>query len=111
MDKASEAILVLKPVSFRYKKEIDPDLTPQFGLVAEDVGKINPDLVVRDAGGKVYTVRDARLKHIAELEQISWRIRPVFPTAPARTGPSAFTSSRTPAPVLVAGISCPRPMS
>jgi trimeric autotransporter adhesin len=57
MDKASEAILALKPVTFRYKKELDPDATPQFGLVAEDVAKVNPDLVVRDAEGKVYTVR------------------------------------------------------
>jgi hypothetical protein len=57
MDKASEAILALKPVTFRYKKEIDLDPTPQFGLVAEDVEKVNPDLVVRDAQGKIYTVR------------------------------------------------------
>ena len=57
MDKASEAILALKPVTFRYKKEIDPDGIPQFGLVAEQVEKVNPDLVVRDAEGKVNTVR------------------------------------------------------
>src|SRR5256886_1837173 len=57
MDKASEAILALKPVSFRYKKEIDPDGIPQFGLVAEDVEKVNPDLVARDDHGKPYTVR------------------------------------------------------
>jgi uncharacterized coiled-coil protein SlyX len=57
MDKVSEAILALKPVAFRYKKEIDADGTPQFGLVAEDVEKVNPDLVARDAEGKVYTVR------------------------------------------------------
>src|SRR5439155_6440299 len=57
MDKASEAILALKPVTFRYKKEFDPEGVPQFGLVAEDVAKVNPDLVVRDAEGKVYTVR------------------------------------------------------
>jgi len=57
MDKASEAILALKPVSFRYKKEIDAERTPQFGLVAEDVEKVNPDLVVRDGEAKVYTVR------------------------------------------------------
>jgi hypothetical protein len=57
MDKASEAILALKPVTFRYKKELDPDGAPQFGLVAEEVEKVNPDLVVRDADGKVYTVR------------------------------------------------------
>jgi septal ring factor EnvC (AmiA/AmiB activator) len=57
MDKTSEAILALKPVSFRYKKEIDPDRRPQFGLVAEDVARVNPDLVACDAEGKVYTVR------------------------------------------------------
>jgi hypothetical protein len=57
MDNASEAILALKPVAFRYKKEIDPNRAPQFGLVAEDVEKVNPDLVVRDADGKAYTVR------------------------------------------------------
>ena len=57
MNKASEAILALKPVTFRYKKELDPDGTPQFGLVAEEVEKVNPDLVARDADGKVYTVR------------------------------------------------------
>ena len=57
MDKASEAILALKPVTFRYKKDIDPSGTSQFGLVAEEVEKINPDLVVRDSDGKAYTVR------------------------------------------------------
>src|SRR5437868_1460833 len=57
MNKASEAILGLKPVTFHYKKELDPDGTPQFGLVAEEVEKVNPDLVVRDADGKIYTVR------------------------------------------------------
>jgi hypothetical protein len=57
MDKASEAILALKPVTFRYKKEFDPEGIPQFGLVAEEVEKINPDLIVRDADGKTYTVR------------------------------------------------------
>jgi uncharacterized coiled-coil protein SlyX len=57
MDKASEAILALQPVTFRYKHELDPDGVPQFGLVAEQVEKVNPDLVVRDADGKVNTVR------------------------------------------------------
>jgi hypothetical protein len=57
MDGASEAILGLKPVTFRYKKEIDPAALPQFGLVAEEVAKINPDLVIRDADGKPFTVR------------------------------------------------------
>ena len=57
MDKASEAILALKPVAFHYKKELDPDGIPQFGLVAEQVEKVNPDLVARDEEGKPYTVR------------------------------------------------------
>jgi hypothetical protein len=57
MDKSSEAVLALKPVTFRYKKEVDSDGIPQFGLVAEDVEKVNPDLVVRDQEGKLYTVR------------------------------------------------------
>jgi hypothetical protein len=57
MDNASEGLFSLKPVTFRYKKDIDPKSTAQFGLVAEDVEKVNADLVVRDAEGKVYTVR------------------------------------------------------
>jgi hypothetical protein len=57
MDKASEAILALKPVTFHYKKEVDPEGIAQFGLVAEQVDKVNPDLVARDADGKVYAVR------------------------------------------------------
>ena len=57
MDKTSEAILVLQPVTFRYKKDFDPTATAQFGLVAEDVAKVNPDLVVRDKEGKPYSVR------------------------------------------------------
>ena len=57
MDKTSEAILALKPVTFHYKKEIDPEGKSQFGLVAEDVEKINPDLVVRDKEGKAHSVR------------------------------------------------------
>ena len=57
MDKASEAILALKPVTFRYKEELDPARIPQFGLVAEEVEKVNPDLVARDEDGKVMTVR------------------------------------------------------
>jgi len=57
MDKASEAIHALKPVTFRYKEELDPEGIPQFGLVAEQVEKVNPALVVRDKEGKPYTVR------------------------------------------------------
>ena len=57
MNKASEAILSLRPVSFRYKQELDPEGIPQFGLVAEEVEKVNPALVARDEHGKPYTVR------------------------------------------------------
>jgi hypothetical protein len=57
MDTASEAILALQPVTFRYKHNLDPEGIPQFGLVAEDVEKVNPDLVARDNEGKPYTVR------------------------------------------------------
>jgi hypothetical protein len=55
MDKASEAILALKPVTFHYKS--DNTNTSQFGLIAEEVAKVNPDLVVRDQNGVIYTVR------------------------------------------------------
>ncbi|HEX9281282.1 MAG TPA: tail fiber domain-containing protein [Candidatus Udaeobacter sp.] len=57
MNEASEAIFSLKPVTFRYKKKIDPAGTSQFGLVAEEVEKINPDLIVRDKEGKPNSVR------------------------------------------------------
>src|SRR5437016_1896296 len=57
MDKTSEAILSLQPVTFRYKKDLDPNGIPQFGLVAEQVEKVNPDLVARDGEGKPYTER------------------------------------------------------
>jgi len=57
MDNASTAVFSLKPVTFRYKQDIDPDRKGQFGLVAEDVEKVNPDLVVRDKEGKPYSVR------------------------------------------------------
>jgi trimeric autotransporter adhesin len=55
MDKTSEAILALKPVSFQYKS--DSNGMPQFGLIAEEVAKVNPDLVVRDRKGEIYSVR------------------------------------------------------
>ena len=84
MDKASEAILALKPVTFRYKKEIDSKGVPQFGLLAEDVAKVNPDLIVRDAEGKIYTVRyeavnamllNEFLKEYRRVEQQDHRIQ------------------------------------
>jgi Chaperone of endosialidase len=57
MDNASEALFALKPVTFRYKAEIDPAGISEFGLVAEDVARVNHDLVVCDKEGKPYTVR------------------------------------------------------
>jgi len=57
MAQSSEVLFALKPVIFRYKKEIEPQKIPQFGLVAEDVEAVDPDLVVRDEDGKVNTVR------------------------------------------------------
>jgi trimeric autotransporter adhesin len=57
MDRASEVILSLKPVTFHYKKELDPKAIPQFGLVAEEVVEVNPDLVKRDRDGNLQTVR------------------------------------------------------
>jgi uncharacterized coiled-coil protein SlyX len=57
MDHASDALFALKPVTFRYKKEIDPEGIPQFGLIAEEVAQVNPRLIVRDKDGKVNTVR------------------------------------------------------
>ena len=60
MDKASETLLALKPVTFRYKKDIDPTGKSQFGLVAEEVEKVNPDLVMHGKDGKPYTVRYTR---------------------------------------------------
>jgi hypothetical protein len=57
MGAVSEAVFSLTPVTFQYKKEIDPAGTSQLGLVAEDVERVNPDLVVRDKEGKPYSVR------------------------------------------------------
>jgi Chaperone of endosialidase len=57
MDKASESLFALKPVKFRYNERIDPAHVSQFGLVAEDVEKVKPDLIVRDKEGKAYSVR------------------------------------------------------
>jgi precorrin-4 methylase len=55
MDNVSEAVLALKPVTFHYKS--DKTNTPQFGLIAEEVAAVNPELVVRDKNGEIYTVR------------------------------------------------------
>jgi Chaperone of endosialidase len=57
IDTASEAIFALNPVTFRYKEQFDPKRVSQFGLVAEEVAKVNPALVLSDKEGKPYTVR------------------------------------------------------
>jgi hypothetical protein len=57
MGQASDALLALRPVTFRYKPEIDAQGLPRFGLVAEEVEKVNPELVIHDPDGKPYTVR------------------------------------------------------
>jgi hypothetical protein len=57
MGSASEAILALRPVTFLYRKEIDPKGIPQFGLVAEEVERVSPGLVVYDASHRAYSVR------------------------------------------------------
>jgi len=57
IDTTSEAIFALNPVTFRYKEQFDPNRVPQFGLVAEEVEEVNPDLVRRDRDGKLQTVR------------------------------------------------------
>ena len=57
MNDRSEKILSLRPVTFEYKKNLDPNDIPQFGLVAEDVAKVDPNLVAKDESGKPYTVR------------------------------------------------------
>jgi hypothetical protein len=57
MDDASDSLLALRPVTFRYKPELDPNGTPQFGLIAEEVSTVDPDLVLRDEKRQIYTVR------------------------------------------------------
>ncbi|MFL6506255.1 MAG: tail fiber domain-containing protein, partial [Candidatus Udaeobacter sp.] len=56
-DAASNALLALRPVTFRYKRELDKAGIPQYGLIAEEVAEVNPDLVLRDEKGEIYTVR------------------------------------------------------
>lgn len=83
MDKLSEAILALKPVSFRYKKEIEPNGAIMFGLIAEDVEQVDPDLITRNEKGEPETVRyeavnamllNEFLKEHREVEEQSRRI-------------------------------------
>jgi septal ring factor EnvC (AmiA/AmiB activator) len=57
MDKSSETLFALKPVTFRYKKDADPSQALSFGLIAEDVAQVSPELITRDEEGKPQTVR------------------------------------------------------
>jgi hypothetical protein len=84
MDKTSEVLLALKPVTFRYKQELDPRHVPMFGLIAEDVEKVNPDLVTRNKKGEVETVRyeavnamllNEFLKEHRRVQEQNWRIQ------------------------------------
>jgi hypothetical protein len=70
MDKASEAILALRPVRFHYKT--DTKETPQFGLIAEEVAKVNPALVLPDKEGKPYTVRYDAVNAMLLNEFLKW---------------------------------------
>jgi trimeric autotransporter adhesin len=112
MDKASEAILALKPVTFRYKHELDPAGIPQFGLVAEDVEKVNPDLVARDEQGKPYTVRyeavNAMLlneflkehRKVAELEATVAKLTSAIEEVSAQVQAGKFATGPAPQMVL-----------
>jgi hypothetical protein len=57
MDCSSETLFALKPVTFRYKKDADPSQALSFGLIAEDVAQVSPELITRDEEGKPQTVR------------------------------------------------------
>jgi septal ring factor EnvC (AmiA/AmiB activator) len=57
MEQASETLFALKPVTFHYKKEIDPARALSFGLIAEDMAEVSPELITRDKEGKPETVR------------------------------------------------------
>ncbi|PYK74410.1 MAG: hypothetical protein DME42_04630 [Verrucomicrobia bacterium] len=74
MDKTSEAILALQPVTFRYKERLDPDKAPQFGLIAEQVEKVNPDLVVRGAIAELKTTVAQQQKQIEALTSIVQKV-------------------------------------
>jgi hypothetical protein len=108
MDKASEALFSLKPVSFHYKKEIDPASTSQLGLVAEEVEKVNPDLVVRDKEGKPYSVRydqvnamllNEFLKEHRKVEQLEKQVE-VLTAGLQRVSTQLETSKTAPQTVL-----------
>src|SRR5437773_6207956 len=115
MKQASAALYALKPVSFHYKKEIDPRGTKQFGLVAEEVEKVNPDLVVRDKEGNPYSVRydqvNAMLlneflkehRKVQELETtVAQQQKQIDALATGLEKVSAKVETRNPAPKIAA---------
>ena len=67
MDKASEALFALKPVMFRYKKQVDPDQGLDYGLIAEDVAKVAPELAVRDGEGNMSNYRRDAINAMRQL--------------------------------------------
>ena len=100
MDKASEAIHQLQPVTFRYKEEIDPDGIPQFGLIAEDVEKVNPDLVVRDENGKPFTVRYEAVNAMLLNEFLKERSKQQTCTTVSRQSLNSRASAQSREPTL-----------
>lgn len=102
MSKTSEAIFGLKPVTFRYNREVDPKEAPRFGLVAEEVAKVDPNLVVRDASGNIFSVRydavnamllNEFLKEHQRVEELETAIKELKATVekqqhPARKNPN-----------------------
>jgi Chaperone of endosialidase len=96
-DQASEAILALKPVTFPYKRGLDPEGIPHFGLVAEEVEKVPPDLVARDGDGKATTVRygavnamllNEFLKEHCKVEELKGAFARQHPGGSSRPAPS-----------------------
>ena len=103
MDKASGVLLALRPVTFHYKPEIDPEGIPQFGLVAEEVEKVNPDLVVRDKEGKPYSVRYDQVNAML-LNEFLKEHRRTVERANEATIESSLLSSRSRLKHLTAGL-------
>jgi hypothetical protein len=83
MDKVSEALFALKPVTFRYKQQIDPSHKLSFGLIAEEVAKVSPDLISCDKEGTPQMVRyeavnamllNEFLKEHAKVQDLEFRL-------------------------------------
>jgi hypothetical protein len=105
MEKQSRVILKLYPVSFRYKEELDPAKTAQFGLIAEEVAKVNPDLVTRDEKGGTYSVRyeavnamllNEFLKEHAKIEELEKTVARLESAVKKETAQIQKTNSPSP---------------